>query len=247
MNPINVNNIVERTLQLASDIESDLYQYARHSSKLKLIEEVRLWLKFGQKKGSLTYACTYDGGKNLRELCYEVFSNVGFSFESLTTYSLSMCTLIGNEGYYAIRFNTDDDKEYAMDDYYVDEDGYIDQHFNKNGDMVVPYRQVLLTVWREKESHLSIHYHTFYHALWRYLLDKEEHTFAQQVAEQFGLNEESEYYCDRLAIIPSLLDELTSEIILANRSKWREYSFRSREIKELINGQFYNASSSLPS
>lgn len=239
MVPIDVNDIVERTLTLASNIECELYQCARHSSKLRVIEELRQWLKFGQKHGSFKYACTTDGKKNLRDLCYEVFEGIGFTDDLLAKNCITMVGLLDEVDRYAIRFNTDDDKVYEIDDYYTDEEGYIDRYLDKEGEIIVPYQQVLISVWRGKQGHVTVGYHTFFHAIRQYFLDKERSDLALNISQQFGLTDISNYYCDQLSVIPSVLEELTTEILFANRPKWREYYPRAQEITALINDRFH--------
>ncbi|MDB1125002.1 hypothetical protein [Vibrio algarum] len=240
--PIDVDEIIDRTLKIASDIECELYQCARHSSKFTVIEGLRQWLKLGNKAGPFKGACTIDdgqnGNRNIREFCYEVFKSIDCEDDQLAKNCLSMVDFIGNESRYAIRFNTDDDREYEIDDYYEDDDGFISRHLNKNGDVIVPFQTVLITFWRAEQIHTTVGYHTFFHALREYFNDNDRPDLSQAISHQFGLTDRSEYACDQLSVIPSVLNEITTELLFANRPKWRDYYASSQEIIALINDRF---------
>lgn len=239
MSAIKVKHIIENTLAIVNDVEAELYQKARHSSKLGEIADFKQWLKFRHKQGAFQYACTIDGNYNARQLCIEVFDHIGFSPETIAECCLEMISLIGNDGYFAIRFNPDDATEYGPDDYFEDQDGFVDINKDKDGELIVPYQKVLLTVWREYHAHVSIEYHVFFHALRQYLKEQNCDGAVQAISQKFGLTDESDAYCDQLTIIPSFLAELTTELLLARLDSWRSISIRAAALSDSINSRFY--------
>ncbi|MGR5065721.1 hypothetical protein [Photobacterium sp. DNB22_13_2] len=240
MSSINVKQIIESTLVIVNDIETELYHDARHSSKLGEIADFKQWLKFGQKQGAFKYAYTINCDYGIRQLCCEVFDYIGFSPTELTNYCLEMTSLIGNDGHFAIRFNPKDATEYGPDDYFEDDKGHLDTHKDTDGELLVPYRKVLLTVWREGDAHVEVDYHVFFHALRQYLKEQHSDQLVQAVSQKFGLTDESDNYCDQLAIIPSFLHELTTELLLARIDSWRSVSTRVATLSDSINGRFYS-------
>ncbi|AJR05082.1 hypothetical protein H744_1c0049 [Photobacterium gaetbulicola Gung47] len=239
MSAIEVKRIIDNTLAIVNDVEAELYQNARHSSKLSEIADFKQWLKFGHKQGAFCYACTIDGDYNARQLCFEVFDHIGFSPETIAEYCLEMISMVGNDDYFAIRFNPDDATEYGPDDYFEDQDGFVDCNKDKDGELIVPYRKVLLTVWREYPAHVRVEYHVFFHALRQYLQAQSCDGSVRAIAQKFGLTDESDAYCDRLAIIPSFLNELTTELLWARLDSWHTISTRAAALSESINGRFY--------
>ncbi|WP_133638295.1 hypothetical protein [Photobacterium lutimaris] len=234
-----MKQIIENTLAIVNDVEAELYQKARHSSKLGEIADFKQWLKFRHKQGAFQYACTIDCDYNARQLCIEVFDHIGFSPETIAECCLEMTSLIGNDGYFEIRFNPDDATEYGPDNYFNDEDGLVDINKDKDGELIVPYRKVLLTVWREYPAHVSVEYHVFFHALRQYLKEQNCASSVQAISQKFGLTDESDAYCDQLAVTPDFLQELTTELLLARIDSWRSISPRVAALSELINSRFY--------
>lgn len=158
--------------------------------------------------------------------------------EQLVEECISMKALIGLEHLTAIRFNTADDREHELDDYFTDEEGYVSRYLDVDGNVIVPYQQIVLSLVRDKQKHVTVSYHTFFHALRKYLLEKGETELSQKVSSEFGLSNDSEYACDQLAIIPSALSELCTEILFAKRKQWHKYRKTADEIEGMINNNF---------
>ena len=221
MRPLDIDRIREDTLSILSDIESELYYHARHSSLLGEIADFKHWLTTGQKRGAFQYTATVDGKVSVRDVCDEVFDHLGASPASLVRYCESMDGIVGNGGYYAIRFNTDEEcntgkgEQQKEKGYLEDAEGYIDLYTDSQGDIIVPAGRVLLTVYRGGEVHVEVDYDVFFHALRRYLTAKRIDSLAERISLRFGLTEESDSACEWLSMIPVFLSELMTEMLFA--------------------------------
>ncbi len=193
------NSVNLEALKLLSDIETELYQFARHSSLLPQIDAMKHWLKLGDRQGVFKHACMVDG-KTALNACTDVLTNIGFSAESLFEYTLSEQGCVGESGYYDILFK--DDEAPDRDD-------------EESGDESSSRPFVTLHHWTGKRQRFEVTHAVFFHALRKYLLTKGKLDLATKVSEKYRLSDESSYLCEPFTVLPSFLNELQTELIMA--------------------------------
>ncbi|UGA53818.1 hypothetical protein [Vibrio sp. VB16] len=198
MKTLECNSVSQEALELLSDIETELYQFARHSSLLPQIDAMRHWLTFGDKQGVFKHACMVDG-KTMLNACADVLTNIGFSAESLFEYTLSEQGCVGESGYYDILFKNDED---------TDRD---DESKGDSGSRPV----VTLHHWTGKRERFEVTHSIFFHALRKHLITKGKLDLATKVSDKYRLSGESSCLCEPFTVLPSFLNELQTELIMA--------------------------------
>ncbi|WED25619.1 hypothetical protein L3V77_11145 [Vibrio sp. DW001] len=199
MKTLDCNSVNLETLELLSDIETELYQFARHSSLLLQIDAMKHWLKFGDRQNVFKHACMIDG-KTVLDACTDVLENIGFSAENLFEYTLSKQGCVGESGYYGILFK--DDEAPDRDD-------------DESGDGSGSRPVVTLHHWTGKRERFEVTHSVFFHALRTHLITKGKLDLATEVSRKYRLSDESSYLCEPFTVLPSFLHELQTELIMA--------------------------------
>lgn len=192
MKTLNCNSVNLEALELLSDIETELYQFARHSSLLPQIDAMKHWLKFGDRQGVFKHACMVDD-KTMLDACADALTNIGFSAESLFEYTLSEQGCVGESEYYNILFKDDEE---SKDD---------------SGSRPI----VILHHWTGKREKFEVTHSVFFHALRKHLITKGKLDLATKISDKYRLSGESSYLCEPFTVLPSFLNELQTELIMA--------------------------------
>ncbi|MFC1234109.1 hypothetical protein [Vibrio sp. F74] len=199
MKTLACNSVNLEALELLNDIEAELYQFARHSSLLPQIDAMKHWLKFADRQGVFKHACMVDG-KTALDACTDVLENIGFSAEHLFKYTLSNQGCVGESGYYDILFK--DDEAPDIND-------------EESGDESGSRPVVTLHHWTGKKERFEVTHSVFLHALRKYLITKGKLNLATKVSGKYRLSDESSYLCEPFTVLPSFLNELQTELIMA--------------------------------